>query len=122
MSKAHVLRGKITSLCCPEIDYPFVFNSIWWHRSCLTHCMAFLPWRSAVSQEQRNQADRLAFMSGEAVPISGMWRSEHDGCFDPPDLWLYRSAPFPSCPRCGAKASFVLMEEVRHISEDPDFQ
>ena len=68
------------------------------------------------------QPIQLTFFSGEAVPISGMWRSEHEGCIDPPDLWLRNSTPFPPCPRCGRDTTYILLEEIVHISEDTDFK
>ena len=71
---------------------------------------------------QARQPIQLTFLSGESVPISGMWRSEHKGCVDPPDLWLRKMMPFPPCARCGMNTSYFLLEEVLHISEDVDFQ
>ena len=74
---------------------------------------------------QNNQAKlsgQLVFLSGESVPISGMWRSDHEACVDPPDLWLRKLMSFPPCARCGLDTSYFLLEEVLHISEDVDFQ
>jgi hypothetical protein len=64
----------------------------------------------------------LVCRSGATVPTSGMWRTEHELCSDAPDLWLRRQASFPLCPGCGKGTSFDLLEEILHISEDPDFQ
>ena len=75
-----------------------------------------------MSQEMRKQPGQLAFFSGETVPVSGLWRTEHEDCPDAPDLWLRREVLFPPCPGCGSATSFSLTEEVQHISEDPDFQ
>jgi hypothetical protein len=76
-----------------------------------------------VAQEKTaKQSGQLVLGSGETVPVSGLWRSDHEGCPDAPDLWLRRQSQFPRCPSCGLTTSFSLMEEVPHISEDPDFQ
>jgi len=75
-----------------------------------------------VSQEKNgSNISQLAFRSGESVPVSGIWRPEHDKCNGTPELWISKLAYFPSCPACGAPAKFTLLEEVRHISEDSDF-
>jgi hypothetical protein len=62
-----------------------------------------------------------AFQTGESVPVSGVWRPEHDECTNAPTLWLRKQTSFPYCPRCAQATTFILLEEVRHISEDPDF-
>ena len=60
--------------------------------------------------------------SGASVPVSGVWRLNHDDCEALGELWLGKGSFFPHCSFCGRPASFVLIEEVGHISEDPDFQ
>jgi hypothetical protein len=65
--------------------------------------------------------NQLPFRSGESVPISGLWRPEHDRCSTAPELWISKLDHFPPCPTCGAPAKFTLLEEVKHISEDSDF-
>jgi hypothetical protein len=75
-----------------------------------------------LQQEPRKQPGQVAFRSGEIVPVSGIWRPGHDDCAVAVDLWLQRHSSFPLCPACGASANFFLIEEVQHISEDPDFQ
>ena len=76
-----------------------------------------------MSQEiPSKEPDEIALLSGAIVPASGMWRPDHDDCGDVAELWLRKDAYFPHCPCCGQAASFVLVEEISHISEDPDFQ
>jgi len=74
------------------------------------------------SQKSKEKTDQVAFLSGEMVPVSGIWRPDHTHCPDVGDIWLYKQTRFPPCPGCSSSAGFALVEEVLHISEDPDFQ
>jgi hypothetical protein len=74
-----------------------------------------------VSQEKISNVQPIAFASGEIVPVSGVWRSTHERCQNVPELWFRKDDHFPPCPKCGRAASFLLVEEVQHISEDADF-
>jgi len=69
-----------------------------------------------------SRAQQVAFRSGETVPLSGIWRPGHNGCANPTELWIRKDELFLQCGQCGSQASFVLLEEVQHISEDSDFQ
>jgi hypothetical protein len=73
-------------------------------------------------EKSQKQSGQVTFLSGEMVPISGVWRIAHDRCPDTEDVWLYREMPFPPCPGCGSSVHYALVEEILHISEDPDFQ
>jgi len=64
----------------------------------------------------------VPFLSGEMVPVSGIWRPDHSRCPSFGDIWLRKQTPFPACSGCGSSAEFALIEEILHISEDPDFQ
>jgi hypothetical protein len=64
----------------------------------------------------------VPFLSGEMVPVSGIWRPDHSRCPNTGDIWLRKQTPFPPCSGCGSSAGFALIEEILHISEDPDFQ
>ena len=76
-----------------------------------------------MSQDKpRRQPGKAGFRSGETVPVSGMWQPDHHDCPDVTDLWLRKQASFPPCPCCTLPASFFLVQEVPHISEDPDFE
>ena len=75
-----------------------------------------------MTQHRTGKAQQVAFRSGETVPLSGIWRPEHNGCKNPSELWIRKDELFPGCGQCGLQASFVLLEEVQHISEDSDFR
>ncbi len=74
-----------------------------------------------VSQEKISNVQPIAFASGETVPVSGVWRSTHESCRSLPELWFRKDDRFPPCPKCGLATSFLLIEEVQHISEYADF-
>jgi hypothetical protein len=69
-----------------------------------------------------NKPGEVTLLSGTPVPVSGVWRPNHDDCANLGELWLRKRAFFPHCPCCGQSANFTLVEEIAHISEDPDFQ
>ena len=71
--------------------------------------------------QQKSRIQPVAFSSGEGAPLSGVWRAEHEKC-TVYELWLRKDELFPQCSQCGLSTSFILLEEVQHISEDPDFQ
>ena len=70
----------------------------------------------------RKEPEPMTLLSGAGVPVSGVWRPNHDDCSSVAELWLPRQAIFPYCPCCGQAAQFSLVEAIGHISEDPDFQ
>ncbi len=72
--------------------------------------------------EMPKQFVRGVLQSGDSVPVSGVWRLDHDACRDKLELCLRKHELFPLCPSCGVSGCFRLLEEVQHISEDPDFQ
>lgn len=72
-------------------------------------------------QEFSSKVQQVAFRSGETVPISGIWRPEHESCTNAPEIWVRKDDVFPPCPQCGGPTNFILLEEVQHISEDSDF-
>jgi hypothetical protein len=76
----------------------------------------------AVTQERiGSKAQQVAFHSGETVPLSGVWRPEHENCKST-EIWIRKDELFPSCSQCGSTATFILVEAIQHISEDSDFQ
>jgi hypothetical protein len=76
-----------------------------------------------VSPEKfQKQPAQVPFLSGEMVPASGIWRPDHSLCPNIGDVWLRCQMPFPPCPGCGSSIRYALLEEILHISEDPDFQ
>ena len=74
-----------------------------------------------MAQEKLSKVQKIAFRSGETVPVSGVWRPEHEMCKDAPELWVRKDDLFPPCPSCGSCTGFTLLEEIQHISEDSDF-
>ena len=72
--------------------------------------------------KQFKKSGEDVYPSGTSVPASGMWRTDHTKCVNALDLWLQKQSPFPPCPGCGLPTGFYLLEEIMHISEDPDFQ
>jgi hypothetical protein len=73
-------------------------------------------------KESRKKTGPVPFLSGEMVPVSGIWRPDHTRCPNSGDIWLRKQTPFPPCFGCSSSTGFALIEEVQHISEDPDFQ
>ncbi len=73
-------------------------------------------------QKPETHSGEVPFLSGEMVPISGLWRPDHSQCPQVGDIWLRKQTSFPPCPGCSSSAGFALVEEIMHISEDPDFQ
>jgi hypothetical protein len=70
----------------------------------------------------QEQSSQVAFQSGEEVPMSGIWQPDHYSCACLADMWLRANTSFPPCSDCGSAARFVFVQEILHISEDPDFQ
>jgi hypothetical protein len=76
-----------------------------------------------VSQEKPlKESGQTTFLTGDIVPVSGIWRPDHDQGTKPADLWLRKQDSFPYCLCCDLPASFFLVQGIPHISEDPDFQ
>jgi len=70
----------------------------------------------------QKQSEQVPFLSREMVPVSGIWRPDHSCCSNTEEIWLRKQTLFPLCPGCGAPVHFALIEEIAHISEDPDFR
>jgi hypothetical protein len=73
-------------------------------------------------QGPKKKSGQVPFLSGEMVPVSGIWRPDHSRCPSSGDIWLRKQTLFPPCSGCGSSSRFALIEEILHISEDPDFQ
>lgn len=67
--------------------------------------------------KQRTAAEKL--MTGDTVPASGLYGAYHEGCSEL--VWMRIGERLPLCPRCARHSVFVLQQEIKHISEDPDF-
>jgi hypothetical protein len=72
--------------------------------------------------QKPRKSGQVPFLSGEMVPVSGIWRPDHSRCPSSGDIWLRKQTLFPACPGCASSAGFTLIEEILHISEDPDFR
>jgi hypothetical protein len=125
--KLTFVREKITSLCSPELDYLFAFNHLSGNPLALfprENERGFIPMEKIIlpPQESSKKSAQVPFLSGEMVPVSGIWRPDHTRCLNSGDIWLRKQTLFPPCPGCSSSAGFALIEEVLHISEDPDFQ
>jgi len=128
VSKAHICWGKITSLCRPELNYLFVFNFFCGMPVALSHAemkmnnIHIFGENILPPKKPKAPSGKVPFLSGEMVQISGLWRPDHSRCPQVGDIWLRKQTSFPPCPGCSSSAGFALVEEIMHISEDPDFQ
>jgi hypothetical protein len=75
-----------------------------------------------VTEKKPKQLVIALLRSGHRVPVSGLWRLDHTPCSENEEMWFHKHEIFPVCSSCGCSGIFHLVEEVRHISEDPDFQ
>jgi hypothetical protein len=64
---------------------------------------------------------QIQFETGDVAELSAIYRSVHGGC-EPNSCWLQSGERFPVCPRCGENATYLLVQPVQHVSEDPDFK
>jgi hypothetical protein len=71
-------------------------------------------------EKRTTKTQSLAVESGDVAPVSGLYRVEHSDCVEL--VWVRSGHRLPLCPACGSEAVFILQENLRHISEDPDFQ
>jgi hypothetical protein len=126
VESSRFLRKNYESLL-PRAQYLLCFQYLHWYYSCPNHLrlkMATLSMGDAavLPEKSKKQPSQISFRSGETVPVSGIWRPDHGQPSHSEELWLRVQTSFPPCPRCGLATRFILMEEIRHISEDPDFQ
>ncbi|HYX51965.1 MAG TPA: hypothetical protein VE783_00835 [Candidatus Limnocylindrales bacterium] len=64
---------------------------------------------------------QVQFETGDLAEISAIYRSAHAACA-PNRCWLQAGERFPVCGDCGANATYILVQPIQHISEDPDFK
>jgi hypothetical protein len=74
-----------------------------------------------VNRTRIEQGASSRLESGGIVPISGIYRLDHENC-STRDFWLRKGERFPVCPHCIRGTAFLLQQAVEHISEDPDFE
>jgi hypothetical protein len=122
------LPGKNYESLLAQTRLVVCFQSPLWQSICLTpvwnvnEMNDIHPFWRIILPPPKKKSGQVAFLSGEMVPVSGIWRPDHARCPGSGDIWLRKQTPFPPCSGCGSSAAFALIEEVLHISEDPDFQ
>ena len=62
-----------------------------------------------------------AHKPSEAVPVSGVYRVEHDGHRDAHEATLLQGKVFPSCALCNDRVRFILKHRANDIRGDNDF-
>jgi hypothetical protein len=61
------------------------------------------------------------YKPSEAVPVSGVYRVEHDGHREPHEATLLYGEIFPVCAMCGEAVRFILRHRAKSIRSDKDF-
>jgi len=64
---------------------------------------------------------QIQFQTGDVAEVSAIYRSVHVAC-ESGSFWLKAGERFPVCSSCGQSATYILVQPVQHISEDPDFK
>jgi hypothetical protein len=62
-----------------------------------------------------------AFRPSEAVPVSGVYRVDHDGHRETHEATLLEGQVFPACSVCNQQVRFVLQRRALNIHADRDF-
>ena len=62
-----------------------------------------------------------AYKPSEAVPVSGVYRVDHNGHRETHDATLLEGEVFPACAVCQRQVRFVLKHRATNIHEDKDF-
>lgn len=61
------------------------------------------------------------FRPGDKVPKTGIYTATHYQHRLPHEVFAVEGEKFPSCRRCGERASFHLTHPAVHIETDQDF-
>ena len=61
------------------------------------------------------------YKPSQAVPISGVYRVEHNGHREPHEATLLQGETFPACNGCGNEVRFFLKRRAADIRVDKDF-
>ena len=61
-----------------------------------------------------------AYRPSQAVPISGVYRVEHNGHRQAHEATLLQGETFPSCGVCGDQVRFLLKHRANDIRGDSD--
>jgi hypothetical protein len=62
-----------------------------------------------------------AYRPSEAVPVSGVYRVEHNGHRETHDATLLQGEVFPACAVCEKHVRFTLKHRAHDIRGDKDF-
>jgi hypothetical protein len=62
-----------------------------------------------------------AYKPSEAVPVSGVYRVEHNGHRETHDATLLQGEVFPACAICESGVRFTLKHRAHNIRHDKDF-
>jgi hypothetical protein len=62
-----------------------------------------------------------AYKPSEAVPVSGVYRVEHNGHRETHDATLLQGEVFPACAICEGRVRFTLKHHAHDIRHDKDF-
>ena len=61
------------------------------------------------------------YKPSQKVPISGVYRVEHNGHREAHEATLLQGEIFPACAVCGSEVRFVLRYSANNIRVDRDF-
>ncbi|MGB7554005.1 MAG: hypothetical protein WBM04_06510 [Candidatus Korobacteraceae bacterium] len=62
-----------------------------------------------------------AYKPSERVPVSGVYRVEHNGHRVEHDVTMLEGETFPACSVCNDRVRFALKHRATGIRQDPDF-
>ena len=79
------------------------------------------PKLSAKKESSHTDAAQI-LRSGEITRHSGLYRLQHDSHAVEKEIFIRKGTTLPACHDCGNPLTFLLVREVEHIDEDPDFQ
>jgi len=61
------------------------------------------------------------YKPSHAVPVSGVYRVEHDGHREAHEATLREGESFPACAICEDRVRFTLKQRANNIRSDRDF-
>lgn len=61
------------------------------------------------------------YKPSQAVPVSGVYRVEHDGHRDAHEATLLQGEFFPTCAICNNRVRFILKHRANDIRDDKGF-
>ena len=61
------------------------------------------------------------FRPGDRVPVTGIYKANHDEHRNPHEVFAAEGEEFPNCRMCGDRVSFALSQAASHIDKDKGF-